>query len=124
MHSELESSTRQLADAQRRLQAAELSGREAGRKLATVEAEKQLIASEFEVYKRSVQNSLGDLAQNFEEEEQGAAGRRLVGGGGGGGGGGGVGGAGGGNHDDDDEFSVEDLQHIDHRELEEFLRNF
>jgi len=112
-HSALEASTRESADLERRLRSAELSGRETGRKLAAMEADKQLVASEFEVYKRSVQNSLGDIAQHFEEAEGAAGGR--------GGGGRVVRGEGG---DDEDEFSIEDLQHIDHRELEDFLRNF
>ena len=108
VHAALEASTRESADFERRLRDAELRGREAGRKLAAAEADKQLVAAEFEVYKRSVQDSLGDLAVRFEEEEEGAAG----------------GGGGGGARRDDDEFDLEDLRHIDHRELEDFLRNF
>jgi len=112
VHSNLETSTRELVDVQKRLQASELTGREARRKWASSESAKELIVAEFDAFKRSMQDTLGDLSDNLEEV--GAVG----------GGGGAIGGGREGVEEDVEEFRVEDLEHIDQRELDEFLKNF
>ena len=114
VHSNLEASTRELTDVQKRLQASELSERDARRKWAATESAKELVVAEFDAYKRSMQDTLGDLSDNLAEVDVlGAVGGGRV-----------VGDGRGADDEDEEELRVEDLEHIDHRELEEFLKNF